>query len=216
MSESVTSLLDSQSQNDSSKSSEVLLSNLSESQRVVGSTGQDADPETNLRPRIVSVTQGASNLAEMLTSKADVRESFLRTEQYANWSERFGQVLGQRLSVALNNGAWNVKLNLHPSSLGHIDINLDIGERGIEGQINSTDPAARQLLQDSLSKLRATLSELYDQEASINLSMGDKEKSGSGSEKPDNSVEVSIDLLAEEFALDDDQVISLKGLDLFV
>ena len=72
------------------------------------------------------------------------------------------------------------------------------------------------MLQDSLSKLRATLSELYDQEASINLSMGDKEKSGSGSEKPDNSVEVSVDLLAEEFALDDDQVISLNGLDLFV
>ena len=109
-----------------------------------------------------------------------------------------------------------MRLSLHPSSLGQIDINLDIGEKGIDGQINSSDPVARQLLQDSLSKLRATLSELYDQDASVNLSMGDKEKSGSGSEKQDNSVEMSIDLLAEDFALDDDQVVSLNGLDLFV
>ena len=78
------------------------------------------------------------------------------------------------------------------------------------------DPIARQLLQDSLSKLRATLSELYDQEGSINLSMADKEKSGSRSEKPDNSLEVSIDLLAEDFALEDGQVAGANGLDLFV
>ena len=157
-----------------------------------------------------------SNFGEMLTSKADIRDGFLRTEQYSNWSQRFGEVLGQRLSLAINNGSWNVKLNLHPSTLGHIDISLDIGEKGIEGQINSNDPVARQLLQDSLPKLRATLAELYDQQESVNLSMGDKEKSGSESEKPDNSLEVAIDLLAEEFALKDGQGASINGLDVFV
>ena len=107
-------------------------------------------------------------------------------------------------------------MNLHPSTLGHIDISLDIGEKGIEGQINSNDPVARQLLQDSLPKLRATLAELYDQQESVNLSMGDKEKSGRESEKPDNSLEVAIDLLAEEFALKDGQGASMNGLDVFV
>ena len=152
----------------------------------------------------------------MLTSKPETKDGFLRTEQYVNWSQRFGQILGQRLSVAIKNGSWNVKLNLHPSTLGHVDISLDISEKGIEGQISSNDPIARQLLQDSLSKLRATLSELYDQEGSINLSMADKEKSGSRSEKPDNSLEVSIDLLAEDLASEDGQVAEVNGLDLFV
>ena len=60
------------------------------------------------------------------------------------------------------------------------------------------------------------MAELYDQQESVNLSMGDKEKSGSESEKPDNSLEVAIDLLAEEFALKDGQGASMNGLDVFV
>ena len=171
--------------------------------------------DIDIRARVVS-RETVNNLGEILTSKAEARDGFLRTQQYANWSQRFGEILGQRLSVAINNGSWNVKLNLHPSSLGHIDVTLDIGDKGIEGQINSADPVARQLLQDSLPKLRSTLAELYDQGEAINLSLGDKEKSGSGSENPDNSLEVAIDLLAEEFAVEDGQALTVNGLDLFV
>ena len=196
------------------ESNEILPSNPVEARRAAALAVQDLSQDVDVKPRII--VKEFSNFGEMLTSKAEIRDGFLRTEQYANWSQRFGEVLGQRLSLAINNGSWNVKLNLHPSSLGHIDISLDIGEKGIEGQINSNDPVARQLLQDSLPKLRATLAELYDQQESINLSLGDKEKSGSDSEKPDNSLEVAIDLLAEEFALEDGQGASINGLDVFV
>ena len=181
-----------------------------------GATAMIPESTQDHDPRVRAVSRESVSLGELLTSKADVRDNFLRSEQYSNWSKRFGEILGQRLSVAINKGSWNVKLNLHPSSLGHIDITLDIGDKGIEGQINTADPAARQLLQDSLPKLRATLAELYDQGEAINLSLGDKEKSGSDSQKPDNSIEVAIDLLAEEFAVEDGQAVTLNGLDLFV
>ena len=196
------------------ESNEMLPSTPAEARRAAALVVQDLSQDVDVKPRIM--VKEFSNFGEMLTSRTEIRDGFLRTEQYANWSQRFGEVLGQRLSLAINNGSWNVKLNLHPSSLGHIDISLDIGEKGIEGQINSNDPVARQLLQDSLPKLRATLAELYDQQESINLSLGDKEKSGSDSEKPDNSLEVAIDLLAEEFALEDGRGASINGLDVFV
>ena len=196
------------------ESNEILPSNPVEARRAAALVVQDLSQDVDVKPRIM--VKEFSNFGEMLTSKTEIRDGFLRTEQYANWSQRFGEILGQRLSLAINNGSWNVKLNLHPSSLGHIDISLDIGEKGIEGQINSNDSVARQLLQDSLPKLRATLAELYDQQESINLSLGDKEKSGSESEKPDNSLEVAIDLLAEEFALEDGRGASINGLDVFV
>ena len=207
-------LVDVNHQSSLSESNEIFPSNPAEARRAAALVVQDLSQDVDVKPRIM--VKEFSNFGEMLTSKAEVRDGFLRTEQYANWSQRFGEVLGQRLSLAINNGSWNVKLNLHPSSLGHIDISLDIGEKGIEGQINSNDSVARQLLQDSLPKLRATLAELYDQQESINLSLGDKEKSGSESEKPDNSLEVAIDLLAEEFALEDGQGASINGLDVFV
>ena len=207
-------LLDVNHQSSLNETNEILPSNPPEARRAAALVVQDLSQDVDVKPRIM--VKEFSNFGEMLTSRTEIRDGFLRTEQYANWSQRFGEVLGQRLSLAINNGSWNVKLNLHPSSLGHIDISLDIGEKGIEGQINSNDSVARQLLQDSLPKLRATLAELYDQQESINLSLGDKEKSGSDSEKPDNSLEVAIDLLAEEFALEDGRGASINGLDVFV
>ena len=207
-------LVDVNHQSSLNETNEILPSNPAEARRAAALVVQDLNQDVDVKPRIM--VKEFSNFGEMLTSRTEIRDGFLRTEQYANWSQRFGEVLGQRLSLAINNGSWNVKLNLHPSSLGHIDISLDIGEKGIEGQINSNDPVARQLLQDSLPKLRATLAELYDQQESINLSLGDKEKSGSDSEKPDNSLEVAIDLLAEEFALEDGRGASINGLDVFV
>ena len=207
-------LVDVNHQSSLNESNEILPSNPAEARRAAALVVQDLSQDVDVKPRIM--VKEFSNFGEMLTSKAEIRDGFLRTEQYTNWSQRFGEILGQKLSLAINNGSWNVKLNLHPSSLGHIDISLDIGEKGIEGQINSNDSVARQLLQDSLPKLRATLAELYDQQESINLSLGDKEKSGSESEKPDNSLEVAIDLLAEEFALEDGRGASINGLDVFV
>ncbi len=186
-----------------------------ESKRFGGAAITEPAQDIDVRARAVA-RETATNLVEILTSRGDARDSFLRTEQYSHWSQRFGEILGQRLSVAINRGSWNVKLNLHPSSLGHIDITLDIGDKGIEGQISSADPVARQLLQDSLPKLRSSLAELYNQGETINLSLGDKEKSGSGSENPDNSLEVAIDLLSEEFAVEDGQALTVNGLDLFV
>ena len=207
-------LVDVNHQSSLNETNEILPSNPAEARRAAALVVQDLSQDVDVKPRIM--VKEFSNFGEMLTSRTEIRDGFLRTEQYANWSQRFGEILGQRLSLAINNGSWNVKLNLHPSSLGHIDISLDIGEKGIEGQINSNDSVARQLLQDSLPKLRATLAELYDQQESINLSLGDKEKSGSDSEKPDNSLEVAIDLLAEEFALEDGRGASINGLDVFV
>ena len=150
-------LVDVNHQSSLNETNEILPSNQAEARRAAALVVQDLSQDVDVKPRIM--VKEFSNFGEMLTSKAEIRDGFLRTEQYANWSQRFGEVLGQRLSLAINNGSWNVKLNLHPSSLGHIDISLDIGEKGIEGQINSNDSVARQLLQDSLPKLRATLAE---------------------------------------------------------
>ena len=109
-----------------------------ETRRFGGSAIVEPAQDIDVRARTV-VRDSATNLGEILTSKVDARDNFLRTEQYSNWSQRFGEILGQRLSVAINKGSWNVKLNLHPSSLGHIDITLDIGEKGIDGQIRYRD-----------------------------------------------------------------------------
>ena len=166
------------------------------------------------------------NLLDVLLPSVALGQAIGRWGNFFN-SEAFGLPtdLPWKLTIPFSNRPVEFldQSTFHPTflyesiwNLGVLLLLLWLFRKGIEGQINSNDSVARQLLQDSLPKLRATLAELYDQQESINLSLGDKEKSGSESEKPDNSLEVAIDLLAEEFALEDGRGASINGLDVFV
>ena len=122
-----------------------------------------------------------------------------RMQPYQDWAEKFGEVLGQKLSLALKQGTWAVKLNLNPHSLGEIAIALEVGEKGVEGQLSSSDGAVRQLLGDALPKLRSSLEELFDQRGSVNIQV-DADEDAKGKQSSGDMVEIAIDLEDEIFS----------------
>jgi flagellar hook-length control protein FliK len=119
--------------------------------------------------------QGEQNAPFSQTNPANNEEAQTKAQQYREWSERFSELLGTRLAVAVREGSWSVQLDLDAMDLGSVAIQLSAGADGIEGQVTSSDPAVRQLLADSLPKLQAALAEaLGDQidQASVSLSLG--------------------------------------------
>ena len=102
-------------------------------------------------------------------------EAQAKAQQYREWSERFSELLGSRLAVAVRVGAWSVQLDLDALDLGSVAIQLHAGAEGIEGQVTSSDPAVRQILADSLPKLQAALAEALGDsgdQAVVSLSLG--------------------------------------------
>ena len=102
-------------------------------------------------------------------------EAQAKAQQYREWSERFSELLGSRLAVAVREGAWSVQLDLDALDLGSVAIQLHAGAEGIEGQVTSSDPAVRQILADSLPKLQAALAEALGDsgdQAVVSLSLG--------------------------------------------
>ena len=93
------------------------------------------------------------SLADALLS-SDPTQMQSRLQPYQVWAQRFGEVLAQKLAFAVKEGNWTVKLNLNPSALGPVGIELQVGDRGIEGQIAANDANVRQLLGDSMPRLR--------------------------------------------------------------
>jgi flagellar hook-length control protein FliK len=119
--------------------------------------------------------QGEQNTPFSQTNPANNEEAQTKAQQYREWSERFSELLGTRLAVAVREGSWSVQLDLDAMDLGSVAIKLSAGADGIEGQVTSSDPAVRQLLADSLPKLQAALAQaLGDQvdQASVSLSLG--------------------------------------------
>ncbi|MEC9132317.1 MAG: flagellar hook-length control protein FliK, partial [Pseudomonadota bacterium] len=98
-----------------------------------------------------------------------------KAQQYREWSERFSEMLGTRLAVAVREGSWSVQLDLDAMDLGSVAIQLHAGKDGIQGSVTSSDPVVRQVLSESLPKLQAALeSALSDKldNPAVSLSLG--------------------------------------------
>ena len=78
-------------------------------------------------------------------------------ERYLELSRRLAQALGNRLSTQIEKGAWRVEMDLHPRSLGRIEIQLEMRYGELEAYFNSNQNLTRDLLSESFSKLRDSL-----------------------------------------------------------
>lgn len=165
-----------------------------------------------------SVTTPTTGLAEALMS-SERGQMQSRLQPYQAWTQRFGEVLAQKLAVAVKDGNWSVKLNLNPASLGPVGVELQVSNNGIEGQIAANDANVRQLLNDSLPRLRQSLEALVGDHAGVNIELGDQRDSGAKAQQ-DPDFEIPIDLLAEEFVPLEEAIangnILRDGLNVFV
>ena len=78
-------------------------------------------------------------------------------ERYLELSRRLAQALGNRLSAQIEKGAWRVEMDLHPRSLGRIEIQLEMRNGELEAYFNSNQNLTRDLLSESFSKLKDSL-----------------------------------------------------------
>jgi flagellar hook-length control protein FliK len=175
-----------------------------------------ANPQSGLVQAPIGNT--AITLADALMS-SDPAQMQSRLQPYQVWAQRFGEVLAQKLALAVKDGNWTVKLNLNPASLGPVGIELQVSDKGIDGQIAASDANVRQLLGDSMPRLRQALEELVGEHAGVNLELGD---GGERKAKQEESqeIEISMDLLAEELIPSQQQMASgnilRDGLNVFV
>jgi hypothetical protein len=82
-----------------------------------------------------------------------------RHEQYLEISRRLTESLGNRISTQIKRGAWRVEMDLHPRSLGRIEIQLEMRNGELEAHFNTSQSVTRELLQESFSKLKDILSQ---------------------------------------------------------
>ena len=114
------------------------------------------------------------SLAETVTGEDD-SVLIRRQEQFLETSRRLTQALGERLTTQITKGAWSVEMELHPKSLGRIEIQLEMRNGELAAQFNPSQNVTRDLLQESFDKLKAILAEHGIDSAYIGLGNGEKQ-----------------------------------------
>ena len=124
-----------------------------------------------------------SSEARALRASPELQAARLvKTEQDAQaLSQKFAEQLGQRLIQNVQKGHWRAELELHPKSLGRIDVQLDFVNGQLEGHFQTHNPHTRELLQEGLPRLREWLQQTGTQVANLEVNNGN---TGQGGEKP--------------------------------
>lgn len=188
------------------------------------SVGTVSVPRTESQTHLVAsyapelrVDLTAKSLAESQPSP-DQELIVRRQEQYMEVSRRLTEALGERLTAQITKGAWRVEMDLHPKSLGRIEINLEMKNGSLEAYFNPSQNITRELLQESFDKLKDVFAEHGIDSAYVGLGDGkNKDSDGNPTDeeflaKTDKETEVGSSLERVDLS----NRLSLDGLDVQV
>ena len=117
-----------------------------------------------------------------LNLQEDAAEQLLRRQDQQNQlSQRLSQILGQRLSAQIERGSWRVEMDLHPASMGRIEVQLEMRNGELEANFLSSNATTRELLNESLPRLREMLEQFGTNSAYVGLGAGSKDQNDGNS-----------------------------------
>ena len=122
------------------------------------------------------------------------QEALRRQDQYLDLSRRLTDALGKRLTAQINRGSWHVEMELHPRTLGRIEIQLEMKNGELEAQFNASRSATRDLIQEGLPRLRAELEQHGTESAYVGVgqqNQGNPDGKPTGSDQSENEVQSS-------------------------
>ena len=162
--------------------------------------------------------KGALREAQRLVSAGNLNNL---TDSYESWSSRFGEVLAHRIAGYINKETWSVHFRLNPASLGEISLEIDFNEKGLEGRFGSNEESTRQLLQDTLPKLRIALRDILEENQGLKFDVGDNESSnrdGDREREASNGITEELNFESEVLVgrTMDSELGSMVGLDILV
>ena len=95
--------------------------------------------------------------------------------------------MAERLQDQMEKGEWKLQLKLNPAHLGKIDIELDMRSGGLEAVFKTDNLVTRELISQSMPKLRDSLSESGMTVANVWVNSENQKGSGGNSTPRQNS-----------------------------
>ena len=188
------------------------------SKRPNGSTLEVSD-KVNVQ-NIESRVEFRSVLREMQL-QPQLQSASDKSLQYEGLTQRFGELVANRIIAGVQQDNWNLNIKLRPASLGEIGVTIAYDEGGLEGKIVAAEETTRQLLQDSLPKLRLMLKEMLENDQMVNVNVDShSDLKQDTKEKPDDendaTVELVMDLLDEATEKVEGRGLGIGNLNIYV
>jgi len=150
----------------------------------------------------------------------DARQDNLRRQDdYMQLSRQLTDALGKRLTAQIQSGSWRVEMELHPKSLGRVEVQLEMKNGELEARFITASATTRDLINEGMPRLREAFQEHGTETASMDLGTANQGASDGKSTASELGAEESNGRLSSEVESDSsnaDQSLSANGLDVLV
>ena len=179
---------------------------------VLSGEGVDLSPKITTQAEAALVRQNLPSGLDRFASSDVSRSGYPAPGNNLQARELVGrqlsEALGHRLAANIAAGHYRLTLNVHPKELGAIDVVMEMRDGRLDAQISSANPVTRELLGDSLSRLRDALQQNGIQLAQLAIGSGSQQggQSGRGTQPGSSNEAVAADALiadASENILED-------------
>ena len=126
------------------------------------------------------------------------QETLRRQDDYMQLSRQLTEVLGKRLTAQIQRGFWHVEMDLHPKSLGRVEVQLEMKNGELEARFMATNATTRDLINEGMPRLREALLEHGTETAYKNLGEGNRGASDGKSTASEQAAEESNGGLSSE------------------
>ena len=165
----------------------------------------------------------ASGLKSDLSAAApaeDARQEMLRRQDdYMQLSRQLTDALGKRLTAQIQRGSWHVEMELHPKSLGRVEVQLEMKNGELEARFIAANATTRDLINEGMPRLREAFQEhgtetAYKDLGTANQGADDGKPTASGNGAPGSDKRLDPDV--EGVSGKNSQQLSADGLDVLV
>jgi flagellar hook-length control protein FliK len=160
-----------------------------------------------------------SKSPEMREFREFLAEHLKRAESLRELTDKLGTMVARQIAGQIGRGRWSLEIAMHPAELGSIEIEMEMTERGLEASFRASHSATRDLLMESMPRLKSWFEEGGIDVAYAGLTQDSGAQNGGNStgEQNDQS-EVQVTESEESSDLTDNQLFSddSTGLDIRV
>ncbi len=178
--------------------------------------GQTAGPAT-LNPAT------ATNITGELSADSgadELKQDLLRRQDdFMQLSRQLTDALGKRLTAQIQRGSWHVEMELHPRSLGRVEVQLEMKNGELEARFITANATTRDLINEGMPRLREAFQEHGTETAYKNLGEANQGAPDGKSTASDRAAEALNERSSSEIETDSpkaNQSITANGLNVLV
>ena len=119
--------------------------------------GQESGSGFERSDRMLNEPQAASQKPQEF--REFLTEHLRRADSLRELSDRLGTMLARQMNAHIGRGTWRLEMALHPAELGSIEVEMEMTERGLEASFRATQSVTRDLLMDSMARLKSWFEE---------------------------------------------------------